>query len=222
MSAETGFASPAIPEREGLVAAAFARAWARTYTRGLAGEARVERLAELDSDLFEHERNGRRAGQSAVTLSFEILWRVVLGMPADVSWRLEAAQPGTALRTLAAAVSARSAATALWTVRRGMPGVTWVLAGGYVLVGIVLLLTLPLAGDKPPGERAWGGVMLLVAGLLIAGGFWLAKRRGKTAVALALAGSVPFGLAFSATIVVPAASVVALVCVVVKARSTMG
>lgn len=220
MSPDRGFASPAIPAREGLLAAGLARTWVRTYTRGLAGEARAERLAELDSDLYEQERDGRERGISIAALSWHILWRVALGVPADISWRIAEAQPSTALRVLGAALATRGAAGALWTVRRGMPGITWLLAGGYALVGLILLMTLPLAGEKPAGERAWGGVVLIVAGLLIAAAFWLATRRRKTAVAMAFAGCVPFGLAFSATVVIPAASVVALACVVVKARST--
>ena len=220
MNVDAGFASPEIPGREGPWASEFARAWARTYTRGLPGDSRAGRLAELDSDLFEHEREARSKGLSDLALSLHIFWRVALGMHSDLSWRVEQASPAAALRELGTAMVARGAASAAWTVRRGMPGVTWLLAGGYALVGLVVLATLPLAGDKPPAERAWGGVVLIVAGLLIAAAFWLATRHRKTAVALALAGCVPFGLAFSATIVIPAASLVALACVVVKARST--
>ncbi|MGD9932864.1 MAG: hypothetical protein AB7T37_04015 [Dehalococcoidia bacterium] len=220
MSFGAGFASPAIPKREGPWATSLARAWVRIYTRGLPKEPRANRLAELDSDFFEQEREARNDGRSEAALSLHILWRVVMGMPSDLSWRLEEGRPAAALRVLGAAIVARGIASAGWTVRRGMPGVTWLLAGGYALVGLVLLATLALAGDRPAGERAWGGVVLLVAGLLIAAGFWLATRHRKTAVGLALAGCVPFGLAFSATIVIPAASLVALACVVVKARST--
>ena len=221
MSIGPGFASPAIPEREGPWATALARAWARIYTRGLANEPRANRLAELDSDFFEQEREARNDGLSAAALSLHILWRVVMGVPSDLSWRMEEARPTEALRVLGAAIAARGVASAAWTVRRGMPGVTWLLAGGYAGVGLILLATLPLARDTPPAERAWGGVVLMVAGALIAAGFWLATRHRKTAVGLALAGCVPFGLAFSATIVIPAASLVALACVVVKARSTV-
>ncbi len=216
MSGEDGFATADIPAREGPAAGALATAWARIYTLGLDPGARDERLAELESDLFEQQQDAHTQARGSLALNLAILLRVVMGMAADVSWRLEAARPGTTLRGLAA----RGVSGAAWTVHRGMPGVTWLLAGAYAVIGFLLLVTLPASGDQPASERAGGGVMLLLTGALIAGGLLLGGRRRKTAVVLTIVGSAPFALAFSGTVVVPAASVIAIASAVVKARST--
>lgn len=66
-----------------MTASRLVRAWAALYTRGLPTTARGERLAELESDLWEH----RAALRAGVRGQLAILSRCVRGMPADIAWR---------------------------------------------------------------------------------------------------------------------------------------
>jgi hypothetical protein len=59
-------------------------AWARWYTRDLPDAIGADRLAELESDLFEE----RAAADGAPGVGRSILGRAVRGIPADIAWRL--------------------------------------------------------------------------------------------------------------------------------------
>jgi hypothetical protein len=58
-------------------------AWGRWYTRDLPGAIGADRLAELESDLFEE----RAAAGGAHGVGRSILGRAIRGIPADVAWR---------------------------------------------------------------------------------------------------------------------------------------
>jgi hypothetical protein len=66
------------------------RAWTSAYTRGLPKPIRNERIAEIESDLWEQTRDGLASSTRPVWL------RLVLGMPLDLAWRLET---GAAIRS---------------------------------------------------------------------------------------------------------------------------
>jgi hypothetical protein len=70
------------------LAGRFTRLWVARYTRGLDPEARRARCAELESDIYEHVRDARPGMAHAVVL------RCLLGMPAELSWRIEQANVG--------------------------------------------------------------------------------------------------------------------------------
>jgi hypothetical protein len=59
---------------------------------------------------------------------------------------------------------------------------------------------------------AWIASLMLGSGALIAAAFALIPRRRKTGLAMLVAGLLPFSLALAVTVVVPVASVLALVC----------
>jgi hypothetical protein len=61
--------------------AALVRRWVALYTRGLSAEVRDARREEIDADLWSQAQDS--AGEGGV------LARLVLGMPADLAWRLE-------------------------------------------------------------------------------------------------------------------------------------
>ena len=71
-------------------ATAVARGWVRLYTLGLPGELRETRRAEIESDLWEHERDARDNGTPAVIAAMEIVLRALMGVPHDLSWRFDA------------------------------------------------------------------------------------------------------------------------------------
>lgn len=64
-------------------ASALARSWAALYTRGISPAAREERVAELESDLWEH----RAARGGGLGTEAAILSRCLRGVPADIAWR---------------------------------------------------------------------------------------------------------------------------------------
>jgi hypothetical protein len=69
------------------VAGRLCRAWVRLYTVRLPAEAKVRRRQEIESDLFEHHADAESAGVSRHRLAAEILGRVLVGVPADLTWR---------------------------------------------------------------------------------------------------------------------------------------
>jgi len=46
--------------------------------------------AEIDVDLWEHQQDARDQGVPRATIAAEILMRILLGVPDDIGWRLEA------------------------------------------------------------------------------------------------------------------------------------
>jgi len=69
-----------------------ARAWAHLYTSRMPTELRVSRRAEIDSDLWEHARDGQETGTRPLITGLEILWRTCVGVVDDLTWRFEAAR----------------------------------------------------------------------------------------------------------------------------------
>ena len=64
-----------------------AEGWVAFYTRGLPGEVRDARRAELRSDLFEHRRHAAAGGHGRLRWTLQVGGRVVRGMPDDLWWR---------------------------------------------------------------------------------------------------------------------------------------
>lgn len=69
------------------------RFWVRVYTRRLPSEAATRRRQEIESDLYEHFAEAADAGITGHRLGAEILARVLVGVPADLSWRRATRQP---------------------------------------------------------------------------------------------------------------------------------
>jgi hypothetical protein len=64
-----------------------AEGWVAWYTRGLPGDVRDARRAELRSDLFEHRRHAAAHGHGRLRWSIQVGGRVARGMPDDLWWR---------------------------------------------------------------------------------------------------------------------------------------
>jgi hypothetical protein len=67
--------------------AALIRRWVEVYTRGMPPDVRAARRDEVDDDLWCHHQEAAEIGRSARALGVEMIVRLLLGMPADVSWR---------------------------------------------------------------------------------------------------------------------------------------
>lgn len=76
--------------------AALVRGWVELYTRGMPAELRSARRDEVDDDLWCQHEEAELIGRSPRSLDAELLLRLVLGMPADVSWRLAHARSAAA------------------------------------------------------------------------------------------------------------------------------
>ena len=72
------------------ITAALVRGWTLIYTRGLAREVRQERLYEIDSDLWEQTHAASAERSEPIGAAGEMTLRLILGLPADVAWRMEA------------------------------------------------------------------------------------------------------------------------------------
>jgi hypothetical protein len=69
-------------------AATLVRGWVGLYTRGVPSQLRAARRDEIDDDLWCQHQEAASLGRAPGSLGGEILLRLVLGMPADVGWRL--------------------------------------------------------------------------------------------------------------------------------------
>jgi hypothetical protein len=75
-------------------AIAVIRAWTRLYTCGLPSDVRNARRGEIDSDLWEsvNDAGGDRG------LAWQMIARLVIGIPDDLTWRTEQASERAAKR----------------------------------------------------------------------------------------------------------------------------
>ena len=69
--------------------AALVRRWVALYTLGLPSEARRDRRDEIEDDLWCQTHEATTSGRTDRSLADEIVARFVLGIPADMSWRVE-------------------------------------------------------------------------------------------------------------------------------------
>ena len=98
-----------------LVAAANAvvRLWTRVYTAGLPPEARDARRAEIESDLWELEADADARG--GLDPASHVLARCLIGIPDDLTWRVEEARlHRTSSRAAAAAALVAALLAAAW------------------------------------------------------------------------------------------------------------
>lgn len=63
--------------------------WVRLYTAAAPGDTGLARRAEIESDLWEHQRCAALAGEPEAATAVAMFGRFVRGIPADVSWRLQ-------------------------------------------------------------------------------------------------------------------------------------
>ena len=156
--------------------------WVRLYTRGLPAEARADRYAEIESDLWEHRRDaGDRLGTELA-----ILARCVRGAHADVGWRRSRRLGGS--RPTLPSVACGGA----WTL--AFASLLFVL--GFQLYAASALVGLDLYGAGwPEGDVSeWAQLNALLLALVVAGAV-VFTRLPLAGAALAAAGA--FGSAFA-------------------------
>jgi hypothetical protein len=161
-------------------AIALTRAWTATYTRGLPADLRAQRREEIDCDLWEHQRLADLQREPTGGTAASILLRLLLGVPADIVWRLE---------TGASARSGRG------TRMNDTP---------LMRIGLIVLM-LPLLFMAANGigmllgggefdsrqEQVLYGFVVAIAPLVALAGLWLCASRPKLGLGLVVAGVVP-------------------------------
>lgn len=161
------------------------RAWGRLYTRGLPAAQRERRLAELESDLHEHLDFARSTRQAAADTDFEVLSRLLLGVPADLAWRW-AINRGARHRSLLLGRMVNVGKRVLLGL--GV-AVSVVLGAHFVMNGVGILL-----GGGEGGEplTPWG-VIEIVGGLMLLAGPALASRQPRVGAMLVVVGALVIG-----------------------------
>jgi hypothetical protein len=151
-------------------AARFVRRWVVLYTRGLPAEIRQERRDEIEDDLWSQEREAAGSARTDLSLAGEIVIRLVFGIPADLSWRMEhrhvvgshvvpERSPTVGSRAIAALAIAGGIGWVTWPLPQGVVGRDWpadnaavswllfvsVVLGAWALAGamIGLIVTFP-------------------------------------------------------------------------------
>lgn len=163
-------------------AAQLTRTWVALYTAGLPEELTRARRDEIESDLWEQDLVGVTNG--------EALARLVLGMPADLLWRLEQ-------RTSTSAHPAGERRTLMQTITsRGVPAFTALLilaaAGLFIFGGISAIAGIAGGNAEDPWrDKMQYGLPAILAGGLMVTGYLLQPRApwlGMGLIVLGVAG----------------------------------
>ncbi|MBI5946994.1 MAG: hypothetical protein HY875_02510 [Chloroflexi bacterium] len=170
--------------------------WFWMYTAALPEEARSLRAEELHSDAWEHEADARQRGGR---FGLEFAYRVILGMPADVAWRVQLGRRGferrSGLELLVASLLAFGLLVALPISGLVLPRSDMVLGGAPHISAFLLAHTLiVILGLVLPGVLVidrWpvaGGLLVLIGCLcLMAEFWWLREAMGVLLVGTAAA-----------------------------------
>jgi hypothetical protein len=157
------------------------RFWTRLYTTGLGRDVRDERLAELHSDLWEHELEDRLDGVAPGSTATEMLIRLVSGMPADLAWRLEQRNPIKRSTHMLAVMKQNS-----WQ-RNGLWGLVFLFVGFLLLSGVGIAAFME--DSSLAAQLAYGGGVVL-SGALILAGFLVTEQRPVLGAVMLVIGAV--------------------------------
>ena len=130
------------------------RIWVRLYTRKLPGAEAQRRRSEIEFDLFEHALEAQIARVSNYRLNAEVLARVLVGVPADISWRRATRRPHPRLALGGIPMSmSKSTSTRLLYVLAGLIVL-------YAWMGVAASLFMEPEPDEISGTQKlfWMGV----------------------------------------------------------------
>jgi hypothetical protein len=154
-------------------ASSVARSWVRLYTRGIPSDLRDARRAEIESDIWEH-----RQAEPAVSL----LLRVILGVPADLVWRVEHRQGGLLRRAL----------RRMGCIVRGLRHNGWLL---WPMFMYLVWLTGGLGLGVPSGVGPYERLTMFAAAIVTGAGILLLRGRApRLGATLVAAGCLPLSV----------------------------
>jgi hypothetical protein len=179
------------------LAAALTRAWVAAYTLGVVHPLRDERRAELASDIWEQAHATPAPG---AVHALSLLWRCLRGVPADLSWRIEhRAGTGPALGGAMSRAGARTRRAAT----RGASLLALLAAGGSLLLGLLVLVTLGTGREEPVAGLVVFATVCIGAGLLVLWGRRAAASHTVAGPLATAAGTLPLGLFAWQTVIIP-------------------
>ena len=195
-------------------ACTWTRLWTRLYTSGLSEHAREDRRAEIASDVWEH----RSATAPNARTGAAIFGRSFAGVPADLTWRIEqSAAPSKLIGAFGAATHGLELC-ASWAFRRGLPGLTMMVAIGCALLGAGLLASLAAGDPATVSARADGGILFVLTGAFMLSGIELLPSQPRVGLAMVAVPAILMGLILWITVVAPIIAVAVAVSVVTRAR----
>lgn len=176
-------------------AARFVRAWTQAYTVGLSSGDRAERIAEIDSDLWELRYE---------TEETDIMSRLVRGIPSDLIWLVQMIGTKTVQADKGDAVAS---ARRIGTISRGTG---WAFRSLAVLIGVLgvlgsagTLLGHPLTMNEV--GTVMSATILLTDGFVVMVSALILARRPWIGAPTLLVGTVVFSIAWQWTIILPVA-----------------
>ena len=187
-----------------------ARSWVALYTLRLPRGIREARRSEIDSDLWEQQSEGGLIGRDEHEVGLHILARLALGIPADLTWRLERGISSQSRRTQV--IEGR---TMISLVAVGV-----VMALFMVLAGIAAIVDALLDSDVGSGQAAFGAITLLAGGA-VAAGLLISRRNPLLGIGLVAAGAITVAAAWYWMLVITIPIGIALVAIAFfRARQT--
>jgi hypothetical protein len=176
--------------------AAIVRRWVGLYTRGLPQEVRESRRAEIDDDLWCQTEDAAISGRTDKSLGDEIVARFVLGIPADVSWRVDQirqAKPATRGRRITMHAPGRAFLAIIggigwvvWPIPQAIVGRDWpsegmmpwllmlsVVGGTWTLAGATAGLALDAQDRVRATVAAFAAICALIGAISVFGPFGL-------------------------------------------------
>ncbi len=147
------------------LARSMCRFWVSVYTQRLPSQVAVRGRQEIESDLFEHFAEAADAGVTGRRLRAEVLARVLVGVPADLSWRRATRQPHPRLALGGTSISLPKSSS-----RRLLYGLSGLIVI-YGSLGLVMEIGIISAGwaDDVTSRLLFSGVPTLSAIVLVAG-----------------------------------------------------
>ena len=94
--------------RRARLAVALASTWVRFYTRDMPPAIAAQRRAEIESDLWEQLHDPDRPARA-----FEVIVRLVAGIPDDLRWKEEQVEPGEIRKRIVVTLGATALAALL-------------------------------------------------------------------------------------------------------------
>ena len=164
----------------------FVRAWVRLYTAGLPPGLRDSRREEIDADLWEQAHDADTGLRKGPPLATHLLFRMLLGVPDDMMWRLAHIRTGDGGRE---GVMEQARDYRTMTLTAGVVAA--------VLIGALLINTV--TGEiehQRQTDLAYhigSGIMMTVYGPIglaaIVGGFWFMRQAPMFCALLVTAGN---------------------------------
>src|SRR3990170_1489573 len=168
------------------LAVGMTRSWVTLYPSGLPPESRDARRTEIDSDLWEQQRTADLLNQPQGETSLQLLARLVLGIPSDVTWRLETGRSARSERS----ISMNESGT-----MRSLVVVGVVVALLLVIVGVGAVVDSLVQGDLASGQAGFGAISVL-AGAAVGAGLLTSRRNPLLGIGLVAAGAITVAAAW--------------------------